>query len=441
MYPRVLVIDGEPFWKGSATGLTKSSLFHGWPHDRLASLYITSINPDKMVCELNWQLQTKNLRYLGSIGRLIDSILMEKINQRNTFNNNNKVVNSNISESMILKRLWYVRKRLAGQSLRDLDIYKIPDRILMSLSKYNPQIIYSLLGSNPLLKLVVDVADFFNIPIIPHFMDDWPSTLYSNSIFKSYLRRNLHTRLAVLLNHAPIRMVIGEDMAVEYNRRYGGINVSFMIGVEPRLLESTIMLSEPRKKIKLVYVGGLHLNRWYSLQRIAEALQSLSLEGLETEAFIYTQPRFEMEAKKLNIHPVMRFMGSLSPDHVYDVLQDADILLHVESFDSAQTTYTRYSISSKIPESMSTGRPIFAYGPNTLASIRYIENSGAGLIVGIESQEKLKATLRKLITSHSLRSELGANGFRTAKNRHNAVKNRGRFRDLIESVAFQKNAP
>lgn len=430
-YPRVLVVNGEPFWQGSATGLTMSSLFQGWPKERLACLYSSKINPDRTICTRYWQLGATDLRIIRS---LVGDVFSPTKVMPPMIREDGELLPQppKQSKSVILKTIRQWRKGMAGQAVRDLDIYHVPAWIEKDIADFRPQVIYSMLGSTPLLQLVNDLADSFSIPVVPHFMDDWPVTLYRGSLFKGSLRKKMQTRLTTVFEHAPKRLVIGDAMATEYSHRYGGEFLPFMNAVEPVLLEQPILPPPSRQKIKLVYVGGLHLNRWRSLQDIGFTLQTLQAEGIEVEAIVYSQPRFEAEAKKIELPSVMRFAGSLAPDEVPDVLRDADILLHIESFDQASLEFTRYSVSSKIPESMCAARPILAYGPEELASIRYIRDSGGGVAVGVQSEEALSTALRELICSQALRKTLGVNGREVAHQRHNAVMQRQQFRNVLE---------
>jgi glycosyltransferase involved in cell wall biosynthesis len=416
-----------------------SSLFRGWPKEQLACLYTSQINPVWTVCDRYWQLRTKDLRVMSSL--VGNAFSPTKVMQPTIAGDNElPLPQTEIqSQSVVFKTMKQWRRRMAGQAMRDLDTYRVPALIKKEMIDFKPQVIYSMLGSTSLLQLVNDLADYFSVPVVPHFMDDWPSTLYRASIFRSLLRKMMRTRLTVVLERAPERLVIGDAMAAEYTRRYGGKFSPFMKAVEPVLLEQPIILPKSRKKIKLVYVGGLHLNRWRSLRDIGQALQMLQVEGFDIEAVIYSQPRFATEAKKLDMPPVMYFGGSLTSDEVLNVLRDADILLHVESFDRASLDFTRYSVSSKIPESMFVARPVFAYGPEELASIRYVRDSGAGLAVGVQSQEALSTALRQLINSESLRNSLGANGHEVARYRHDAVVQRQRFRSILEKSTNGKH--
>ena len=300
------------------------------------------------------------------------------------------------NDSVIVEKIKRLRKKFAGQAVRELDIYNIPEYILNEIDEFSPEVIYSLLGSNSIMHLVTTLADRFSVAIVPHFMDDWPTTLYHSSIFKGFLRRIMDHRLADVLQRSSQRLVIGDEMANEFSRRYGGKFEQFMNAVE---VDDNVKLenqNEHREIIRLVYIGGLHLNRWRSLMEVGFALHDLWNDGIKAEALIYCQPRFNELARKLNNPPVIRFAGNLLPSEVESVLHDADILLHVESFDRTSRTYAKYSISTKIPESMFAARPILAYGPEELASIQYVENVKAGIVVGSPNKEILLGALRRI---------------------------------------------
>jgi hypothetical protein len=111
----------------------------------------------------------------------------------------------------------------------------------------------------------------------------------------------------------------------------------------------------------------------------------------------------------------------------------------VDSFDKTSRTYLHFSLSTKIPEYMGSARPIFAYGPEELASIQYISETGVGLTVGVQEFNKLVSTLRELCLSKSLRESLGMRGYQVASQRHNAAKQRLLFRNILESVSINND--
>lgn len=429
-FPKVLVINGEPFWQGSATGITMSNLFKSWPKEKLACLYTSDINPDQAFCIKYWRLTLKDLQ---SINWLFGYRNSEEANGKISISNSLKFpLKEPNQDSEIPTFIKQMRMMVSGQSVRELDTYHIPKNIINEISEFNPQIIYSMLASNMLMQLVLKISNHFNIPVVPHFMDDWPTFLYKKSIFKMILRRVMHSRIIEILEKSPKRLVIGHAMSKEYSNRYGGEFIPFMNVVDSKLLRQPLIKCKQRKKLQLIHIGSLHLNRWRSLLDIAYALKKLGEEGIDAELLVYSQSRYAHLGRRLNISPVIRYVGTLPMEKVPLILRNADILIYVDGFDKYSRTYLRYSISTKIPEYMSAARPIFAYGPEELASIRYIKETGTGMIVGTRDLINLVTTLRKLCSSRSLRNALGVKGFQIANQEHNAFVQREKFRTVLQ---------
>ena len=118
------------------------------------------------------------------------------------------------------------------------------------------------------------------------------------------------------------------------------------------------------EQVRLVYMGGLAPDRSMGLRAIGEALAALAGEGLQAKLSIYA-PAGELAGLKeaLNLPPVMRTVDAVPYREVQEILGDADILVHAESFDPVYRLWTRYSMSTKIPEYMMAGRCVLAYGP------------------------------------------------------------------------------
>ena len=76
----------------------------------------------------------------------------------------------------------------------------------------------------------------------------------------------------------------------------------------------------------------------------------------------------------LNCINVSEYMGAVNSTELCKVLNNADVLVFVESFDEKYIEKTKLSLSTKLPEYMSLKKPILAIGPETIGSIDYIKN-------------------------------------------------------------------
>jgi glycosyltransferase involved in cell wall biosynthesis len=313
----------------------------------------------------------------------------------------------------------------------DLLPYSLPVEAKEFVSSFAPDVVYSLLGSNCVMRLAMNIAAYARVPLVPHFMDDWPETLHSGSVLSPVLRRMMYSRLAEVTGRAPFALMIGDAMAREYSEKYGIVCHQFMNCVD----ETFFGDSAPTRAgdvVRFAYFGGLHFNRWKGLQEVGRSLEALSREGLKAEMAIYTH--FKAAQEYAHLFPqggLARIAGTLAPGDVPEAQRLADCLVHVESFDLRCRKYTRLSVSTKIPEYMASSRPILAYGPQEIASLAYVAENQAGIAVSAHSPDKLTHALRRLITDRDLRSRLGANGRAVAMRRHRAVTERERFRALL----------
>lgn len=289
------------------------------------------------------------------------------------------------------------------------------------------------------MGLVLRVAKHCRAPIAPHFMDDWPTTYYRGCL-NAVPRWIMLSRLLSVMRGSPIGMSICPAMANEYAQRYGIRFQSFMNCVDVSSECPTGSLSGPNRPLKFVYLGGLHLNRWQSLQAIGQALLALREEGSSAELVIHAPiGHIAQFAKALAAITTIRVGRSLAQDQIIPAMWDADVLVHVESFDPEVLDYTRLSLSTKIPQYMASGRAILAYGPPVLASCRYIQDSQCGVIVGEQNAALLLKAVRRLTKDSEGRALLGRRGWEVARQRHEVATVRESFRSVLAAAASSVN--
>jgi glycosyltransferase involved in cell wall biosynthesis len=257
----------------------------------------------------------------------------------------------------------------------------------------------------------------------------------------SYLRREMMRWLNRTFGRAPQCLVIGDHMAREYQRRYQVNCIPFMNCLDEAAFSVGVRPALTTTPLRLVYIGGLHLNRWKSLMEVGAVLSELAQQGTPSELIIHTYPQTEAEyGALLTANPLIRMGGWVRNEDVPRIVADADCLVHVESFDQAIREYTRFSVSTKLPEYMMAGRCIFAYGPQECASMLYVEESKVGLTVSDQSRQSLRDALAVLLKSPETRQEYATRGRALALERHEAARQRERFRQVLLDVAHEWRA-
>lgn len=421
--PRVLVLSAASLSRRGATGITLSNLFAGWPHNKLAQIYGDAPPPDPSICVNNYLFSSDRI----TIVRAIKSLRIQVAGMRRHLGRSlegKHGIACDAAKSSVLA------------SFADGVPFRLPQDLIEWVAKFDPQVIYSPLGSIRMMNAALQLSKLFDIPIVPHFMDDWPSTVYADRARYLPLRRMLRKKLEKVLSRAPFGLTICDDMSSEYTHRHGIRFEAFMNCVDVST-PSTADTRRTNGEVMFGYVGGLHLNRWKSLRDVAAALQAAQDEGSTVRLDIFA-PEADIHAyrSQFDRFTVVRHMGSLGYSDVRERLREYDVLIHVESFLPGDSRYTRLSISTKIPQYMAAGRPILAYGPDTLSSIAYVARTGAGLAVTKDGDvQGLLNEARRLVGQADLRAQLGEAGRNTASEHHDAAHERQRLMALLAEAA------
>ena len=412
--PRVLVI-GAPPMRAAGSTLTMTNLFHAFPASHVAQLHLDAGEPDA-------ERVSRSMRLPGN-GSTLERVLRQVVRRQGT---------SQPSERRITAAGQGgsgSRTRLARDLATALDLLpaSLPRGLGRWVRDFDPDIIYTQLGSVRVARLVHLVSSHLDIPVVPHFMDAWPSTLYADGELMGLGRRAVRRSLQAAVSSSPVILAISPEMAAEYSKRLEIRSEVFLNCVDDRDYATTSDTRDAAGPV-LRYVGGLHLDRWRLLTKVAQALGRVSPSStLHVNAPEADLGRY---AKEFTALKNVVWGPSLAAHDVGPALHDSDLLVHVEAFGPAARAYTRLSISTKLPQYMASGRPVLGYGPPEIASMRHIERSGCGLVV----ERDLDMSLISLLDPGT-RGALGRCGLAYAQEHHRRAEVSQRFiRTLSDAV-------
>jgi len=424
-YPRVLVITINPFNWLTGTGITMSNLFAGWPRERLAQIYLQDEPPGTDVCLMS--------RHIESSSAPFDHVVRQVI-PRGSLGYAPETPGLALAQSDHAS--WKAWGHLMARALNDMSSVLLPASLRRWITNYSPDVIYSPLGSIRMMQFVLKVTKYTAKPMMPHFMDDWPRTKYSDNILFGLPRVMLNRFLRRVLHHAHSGLCISEEMADEYRRRYGLPFRDFMNCIDEQNFQAPSRHQDSKSASPVVsYIGGLHLNRWQSLRKIARAV-----ERAGGELRIYAPPRDVARFADEFRQCARTRLASLAPTEVFDVLRQTDIAVHVESFEENTVEYTRLSVSTKIPQYLAVGKPILGFGPRQLASMHVIMRANAGVVIGEQDPRALETAVEKLFTDRPYRQFLGENGYAYARQRYLRSDVHEQFRQALCEGAWHHPA-
>lgn len=400
---KVLVLNAYSINTSSATGITLSTILATIPRENLLE-----------VCFYKGDLSDRGIE------SHVVPHLMNPVRYFLHRRAGGKSITAKLDENMQRDRLEgkeaaITRKKLFINVVRShLDICPlyVDSETMRIIRRFQPDIVYTLGGNVTILKAALFIAEACDCSVLLHFMDNWRESLYPGwgmtiprGILNQYISR--------IEEKSAAGLAISDKMAEEYTRQSGIKYYALMNAIDGKLIRSPRVGAD--RECKIIYTGGLHLNRHRSLLEVQSCIKRLHENGLFCRLLIYA-PAKDRYLDSLFDKDVVTFMDYVPHDKIYEVYDSADILLHIESFNKEQILFTQYSLSTKISEYLSSGKPILCYSPQETAVYQYILENQAGYAASSPAQ--LDECLGDLVSKPELRWQLGMNGAETARHRH-----------------------
>ncbi len=178
---------------------------------------------------------------------------------------------------------------------------------------------------------------------------------------------------------------------------------------------------EPEQTV-LTYTGSVYYGRAKILGEIAKILKRRNEQDPGTRAIlrIYcNRTPDDEQMREMIIDGGSEYGGSLHREELKQTLNESTLLVFAESFEQEQIEKTKYSLSTKVPEYLSVGRPILAIGPEGIGSIEYLKDVSFCindireleerilhvLASGQDFEEKGKAAREKYLKNHNKKEQ------------------------------------
>lgn len=419
-FPRVLVVSHYPFETRTATGITLTNMFRGWPKPSIFQLYASGDAPDRTACE--------TFHHLPPTSAPWDHILRRFLTRGGRPIVQGRKFGAAIPAGTT-RSTWKQRLHADMRAAADISPIRLDGATRSWLRSIAPDVVYTPMGNLRVARTAYLVSEFLERPVVPHFMDDWPTTLYSSGELGGRAQGFVNRGIDRLLTRAPIGLAISPDMATEFERRYQIPFGNIMNCVD--LEDRSVAKLPDRAALRFVYSGGSHLGRDVALRELAEALSTARQIGLDVNLVVIGPTSEDIGLSRGAVEHV-EFTGPLPSDQVMAQFEAADVLVHVESMEPRFRSFSRLSISTKIPQYLASGRPILAYGPAELASMHHLRESGAAAMVTTADPHNLAEAVIALVRDSERRTAMGLAGREFARTRHQSDLVRDRLRAALE---------
>lgn len=418
---RVLVISRNAWDDANAIGNTLSNFFCGIDTLEFASVYFREADPDNVLCRQYYRVTEMEVikKWLSpkKIGRSFvwerDSCSKAASTAQKSEKNVIRFIRThNVRLAYeISDRVWYSQKWL-NQNFRDF------------IEEFCPDLMVTFVKSAPQYYLTVKfLRENYHIPLFSWIADDEYTALTQKKSKKNI--RNLK----YILSESVAVCGCSQEICDYYNTIFGCHATPLYKGCD---------LTEPIKKndnrtLKIVYAGNLLYGRLEIIKKIAEYLEDYGLDGGKVAFDIYSNTLLShAEQEYFRQKGFSKYNGRQDYLTVKQRLSEADIVLHVESFDAAYILQTKYSFSTKIIDCLQSGSVLLAVGPKELASISYANRIPGAYV--IDDMNDLQSKLIKILNDKSALPERAMQIRSFAKSNHDASSNAERLKKLFETI-------
>lgn len=285
------------------------------------------------------------------------------------------------------------------------------------IDDFKPDVVFFASGDYAFLyRIALKIAKRRQIPLAISCMDDY---YVNNKNQNSFLGRIAHKSFIAgvkkAMSYASVVFCICEKMSQDYSK---------LFKVKCCTLHTPSSFSQPltsNKKNQISYIGNMGYGRHKQLAQIGRTLKELSFSDGPNHIDVYSAESREEVLQYLTEENGVIFHGQIPYEEVKKVMGESLAVIHTESFEKDIADVVRYSVSTKIADSLASGTCILAYGPEDVASIAYLKDNHAA--VCISSPEELKDGLTTLFTREDVRKEIVANALKLASKNHRADKN------------------
>lgn len=418
-YPRLLIYSSSVFNSLTGGGVMLSNLFSGWPKDKIAAIHWDALAPETSVCELYYKLGSREIAKPWPLREKPAS--QDGVSQ---------------TQTTPLAAWRPLLQAVIGEELPRA--VRLSSELNAWINSFQPELIYSIMGTLPYLRLLRLIVKHLQKPLVIHMMDDWPATLYKKGLLAPWMRLCMQRELKWLLRQARERLVICEAMAQAYHERYGYGFKPYQNTIEADLWTPYRKTNYQRQAVfELLYAGSLlSYSQVESLSDIAQAVIALNQKGLAFHLSIHSPPSHAaLYRSQLEHPPFVTLEPPLQNADIAGRLSAADCLVLAVNFDKPTQIYIRYSMPAKIPAYLLSGAPILVYGPSGVASVDYALKEGWGYVVKERSGARLQEALTQLAGSENLRKELGKRALSAGLKNHDAKLLRPAFHKELQNAA------
>lgn len=400
-------------------GKTLSSLFSEFSKDEVMQLYLYPSLPNTKQFDQYYRMTDHDAIHSiwkrNRCGRVISpqeiseaNLLFETETQAQAYNSKNR--SSDIARR-VRDLIW------------SLGNWKT-DGLRQWLTEGKPDVVFYALGDAIFSQnIAMWIAKFLNIPLVAYVCDEFYVSGKKRPLLSRIINHSMLRNLKKLQTRSVHNVVICEELGKLYQQQFGVPYTTIMTGSP--LTKASRVNTESRH---ISYIGNLGLNRWQSLLEIAQAIDAVNQKHNWDYRLTYYGKQLEQLEGRIP------YGGYLNSRQLKETMENSLFVIHTEAFDEENVERIRYSVSTKIAETLAGGIPLLAYGPEPVASMQHLIKHGCAVCV--TGQSELQSTLTELFSHPQALETISQKALETAQQHHDPVRNSQTLSRCLRSVCL-----
>ena len=209
---------------------------------------------------------------------------------------------------------------------------------------------------------------YSQLNLVLYVMDDWQGHHECHQL--PYTRRRQRL-LAEIVQRANVRYAVSREMAAHYEESFGKIWKVVHNGVRnDSSSNGTRVATNPRQ---VLLAGDVNVFRFDAVIAFAEAIERHNRRNGEAIEFTVMGDVAEQHRSSLSALRAVKMLSRRSHSECLDAMKAADLLYLPLAFDRKSSRISRYSLPTKLPEYLATGKSVFFHAPQESAVFRFAE--------------------------------------------------------------------
>ncbi|MBQ7500454.1 MAG: hypothetical protein IJT91_06135 [Clostridia bacterium] len=382
MHPRVLIVGTVPYNKQS-TSRAFDAYFRNWEKENLAQIFSNTKKPCKGHCGTLFQITDQ---------RMLKRRFNRNIETGEIFNYDELETAWTDNDLEVGSRLYSGLYRIGTNKTSLLRLarkaiwkkkYWNTDKLNKWLDDFDPECVFlSFSDDFFILEIALYVAEKYDIPIVSSTGDDYYfNDSFSLSPFYHIYRSKYKALNRKVFAHRGSAIYIGDKIRDKYNSEFGLNGETIYLASE---IDRGPFKPIDRDSPKITYCGNIRLGRDRSLIAVARALKKYNGSYKLT---VYSNENDPAYIKRMERESGIDFLGSVPYSKVKNEIETSDVVVIVEGFSEKDVRTVRYSVSTKVADSVASGRFILTYGSGECGAVEQMKRLDCGAVC--ESPEEL----------------------------------------------------